>query len=355
LNEIGEAHPSIPVQGTLLKLVDEVKNQTGNHLRRGYAYNINEVTAENLLGPEYASTLTRLHRYIKQGIDPQNPKVLTLVFLESALEVMQEWQDLRKNALLKGERNRTRQAKFDIHKLIDYFKPIKTGKEYAITPDKLNVLLEAKRPEEVMYRLESLFKLQYLKSEPAPHEGQYGLEFLAKAIELAKEAEQPTRKVHRQLSVDVNGVQEQLDLRSLIGKVLGKADTTLRQCQTWLSELENPELPTTQRVRVQIYLGRAEALWSPEMEHLDAPLHYRILQRLGKPERSSLWPLINSDLYDMEGEAEKAVVLGGLLRVVDSSSRMGLSHPLPQIPLYSNPPQIDKGAPGPAGGVHNEA
>jgi hypothetical protein len=91
------------------------------------------------------------------------------------------------------------------------------------------------------------------------------------------------------------------------------------------------------------------------MEHLDAPLHYRILQRLGKPERSSLWPLINSDLYDMEGEAEKAVVLGGLLRVVDSSSRMGLSHPLPQIPLYSNPPQIDKGAPGPAGGVHNEA
>jgi hypothetical protein len=57
---------------------------------------------------------------------------------------------------------------------------------YAITPDKLNPLLEVESDSEARTRLHYLAKAQFLKTEAYPHENQYEIEFLAKAVELGE-------------------------------------------------------------------------------------------------------------------------------------------------------------------------
>jgi hypothetical protein len=118
---------------------------------------------------------------------------------------------------------------------------------------------------------------------------------------VAEQAEKESRKVRTQVTIDRDGVREKLELRSLIGLVLAKPESALRQCHSWIVELQNPDLPRVQRIKIGIYLSRAEALWGPEMDKLDPVLHLRILQQLGKPEKSCMWPDIDIALYGAVG------------------------------------------------------
>jgi len=195
----------------LERLAQEVAGQS--NLRGDHPYAINEITVKKLLGEGYESLLKELEirGYIRQGIDAVNPKVLTIELLAPSFEILQEWSRRRREARSEDERNRLNQADLDIPKLVDYFKPIKPDKEYAITPEKLNVLLEVESDSDARARLHYLTKAKYLKTDAYPHENQYEIEFLAKAVELAKEADKKVQEISpRQMTI--NG--QKLDTRT---------------------------------------------------------------------------------------------------------------------------------------------
>jgi hypothetical protein len=110
--------------------------------------------------------------------------------------------------------------------------------------------------------------------------------------------EKPSRKVSTQTTIDVDGVRQRIELRSLVGSLLGgPVDVVARACQSWLLDLDGEEKESVKR-QIHIYLERFEARWGPELDKYDPGLYLQVCMSLGKPQKASLTPVLG--LPDME-------------------------------------------------------
>lgn len=119
-----------------------------------------------------------------------------------------------------------------------------------------------------------------------------------RTLEEMTKASKPRRKVRTETTVDVDGVRKHVELRSLVGSLLGgPVDVVARACQSWLQDLEVEEKDHVKR-QVHIYLERFEARWGPELNQYDPALYLQVCMSLGKPQKASLNPILA--LPDME-------------------------------------------------------
>lgn len=269
---------------------------------------INQYDLKQTYGDDYVQHLESWQKdgYIQYERDTTNPTVLRIHQLELLLDVAREEKqnqaaerrrrrEERENQAVQEERWKREcslQAPADATKLIEAEEITRNQKALDVSSRRLREIFGP----EYLASLERLQEAAYLTlgwEDDDPFT--LHLSFRPKLLEQTKRLR---RKVSTQTTVDVDGVKKHIELRSLVGSLLGgPVDVVARACQSWLQDLEVEEGEHVKR-QVHIYLERFEARWGAELDQYDSALYMRVCMALGKPQKASLNPILALD--DME-------------------------------------------------------